>query len=217
MSVKSAPADHTVHVLVAERWSPYGFDAGRPVADEDLKSLFEAARWAPSAYNEQPWRYIVARRADSGLFEEVLSCLVEGNRVWASFAPVLALGVASRRFSRNGRENGTALHDLGLASANLLVEATSRGLLVHQMSGIHPGRARELFGIPEGFDAVTGIAIGHPGRPGGLPEELAARDLEPRTRNPLGRFVFGERWGEPAAFLSDGSDGSVTGGGDGDE
>ncbi len=206
MSVKRASADHPVHDLVAERWSPYGFDEGRPVADEDLESLFEAARWAPSAYNEQPWRYIVARRTDSGQFEKVLSCLVDGNRVWASFAPVLALGVASRRFSRNGRENGTALHDLGLASANLLVEATSRGLLVHQMSGIHPEKARGLFGIPEGFDAVTGIAIGCPGRPGGLPDDLAARDLEPRTRNPLARFVFGGHWDEPASFLRGGSD-----------
>ena len=205
MSVKSASTDHPVHEFVAERWSPYGFDPGA-VSDTDLECLFEAARWAPSAYNEQPWRYIVARRTDSGEFEKVLSCLVEGNRAWASFAPVLALGVASRRFSRNGRENGTALHDLGLASANLLVEATSRGLLVHQMSGIHPQKARELFGIPEGFDAVTGIAVGYPGRPGGLPDDLAARDLEPRTRNPLARFVFGGRWDEPASFLQGGSD-----------
>lgn len=205
MSVKSAPADHTIHVLVADRWSPYGFDPG-PVSDADLASLFEAARWAPSAYNEQPWRYIVARRSDSGQFGKVLSCLVEGNRAWAAFAPVLALGVASRRFSRNGRENGTALHDLGLASANILVEATSRGLFVHQMSGIHPQKARDLFGIPEGFDALTGIAIGYPGHPEGLPGDLAARDLEPRTRNPLASFVFGGHWGEPAAFLPGASD-----------
>lgn len=203
MSLKSAVVDHPVQEVVSERWSPYGFDA-RPVSDADLASLFEAARWAPSAYNEQPWRYIVARRSDSGQFENVLSCLVEGNRVWAAFAPVLALGVASRRFSLNGKENGTALHDLGLASANLLVEATSRGLLVHQMSGIRPDRARELFGIPEGFDAITGIAVGYPGNPEGLPGDMAAKDLEPRTRNPLARFVFGAGWNEPAAFLEGG-------------
>ncbi len=199
---KKASTDHQIHECLSERWSPYAFDSG-PVSDADLESLFEAARWAPSAYNEQPWRYIVARRADSELFGKVLSCLVEGNRVWAAFAPVLALGVASRRFSRNGRENGTALHDLGLASANLLVEATSRGLFVHQMSGILPGRARELFGIPEGFDAITGLAVGRLGDPGGLPADVASRDLEPRTRNPLSRFVFGARWEEPAAFLED--------------
>ena len=199
-SVKMASSDHPIHALVAERWSPYSFDSG-PVPDADLESLFEAARWAPSAYNEQPWRYIVARRADPEHFEKVLSCLVDGNRIWAAFAPVLALGVASRRFSRNGRENGTALHDLGLASANLLVEATSRGLFVHQMSGIHPDRARELFGIPDGFDAITGMAVGRLGHQGGLPADVASRDLEPRTRNPLASFVFGANWEEPAAFL----------------
>lgn len=200
MNPKKASTDHPIHECLSERWSPYAFDS-RPVPDADLLSLFEAARWAPSAYNEQPWRYIVARRADSGLFEKVLSCLVEGNRAWAAFAPVLALGVASRRFSRNGRENRTSLHDLGLASANLLAEATARGLFVHQMSGILPDRARELFGIPGGFDAVTGIAAGYLGAPAGLPADLAARDLEPRTRNPLERFVFGVRWEEPAPFL----------------
>lgn len=205
MNPKKASTHHPIQECLSERWSPYGFDSS-PVSDADLESMFEAARWAPSAYNEQPWRYIVARRADSGHFEKVLSCLVDGNRVWAAFAPVLALGVASRRFSRNGRENGTALHDLGLASANLLAEATSRGLFVHQMSGILPDRARELFGIPEGFDAITGIAVGRLGHPGGLPADLASRDLEPRTRNPLAGFVFGARWEEPAAFLGGGTD-----------
>ncbi len=200
MALKSAATDHPILEHLSERWSPYAF-ADRPVALVDLLSLFEAARWAPSSYNEQPWRYIVARREDPEQFGRVLSCLVEGNRVWAKDAPVLALGVVSLKFARNAKENRAAVHDLGLATANLLAEATSRGLRVHQMIGIHPATAREAFGIPEGFEAWTGIAIGYEGDPGILPEDLGRRDLTPRERNRLDRFVFGATWGEPAGFV----------------
>ncbi len=159
MSNKSASPDHPIHDLLAARWSPYAFD-DRPVPDADLCSVFEAARWAPSSYNEQPWSYIVAKRENPEEFQALVSCLVEANQVWAKAAPVLALGIVRLRFARNDKANRAAVHDLGLAGGNLLVEATARGLYVHQMIGIVPERAREVYEIPEGSEAWTGLAMG---------------------------------------------------------
>src|SRR5262249_35234267 len=124
---KQAKPDHPIHELIARRWSPYAF-ADRPVSPVDLRSLFEAARWAASSYNEQPWSYIVATRDNPTEFERVLSCLVEGNQAWAKVAPVLALGCTSLKFTLNGKPNAAALHDLGLAAGNMCLEATARGL-----------------------------------------------------------------------------------------
>ena len=194
--IKTAKPEHAIQEILMKRWSPYAF-SDRDVSDEDLRSLFEAARWAASSYNEQPWSYIVATRARASDFERVLSCLVEGNQAWAKAASVLALGVATLSFKRNGKANKVALHDLGLAAGNLVLEATARGLCVHQMVGILPDRARELYEIPEGSEAVTGIAIGYAGDPDTLPEELKQRDLTPRERKPLRDFVFGRSWGSP--------------------
>lgn len=159
MSVKTAKPDHSIHALLGERWSPYEY-SGRSVSRADLACLFEAARWAPSSYNEQPWVYIVALADEPAEFERLLSCLVEPNQAWAKTAGALALGVTRLRFARNDKVNLAARHDLGLASANLSVEATARGLAVHQMIGILPDRARELYAIPEDAEAVTGLAIG---------------------------------------------------------
>lgn len=195
---KKAAADHPIHNLLADRWSPYAF-AARPVPGADLRSLFEAARWAPSSYNEQPWRYIVATKDDAHEFERLLSCLVEGNQTWAKAAPVLTLGVVSLRFALNGRENRAAVHDLGLASANLLVEATARGLSVHQMIGIHPEKARETYGIPEGYEAWTALAIGYLDDSSTLVDGLRQRDLAPRRRRPLREFVFSGTWGRSSS------------------
>jgi nitroreductase len=191
---KQATPNHPVHELIARRWSPYAF-SGRTVPDADLRSLFEAARWAASSYNEQPWRYIVATKADPAEFDRLLSCLVEGNQAWAKAAPVLALGCISLNFVSNGKPNAAAEHDLGLASATLTMEATARGLFVHQMIGILPDRARELYCIPDGFKPLTALAIGYADDPGTLPEKLRGRDLATRTRRPLSEFVFGGGWG----------------------
>jgi nitroreductase len=162
MNAKKAITDHPIQAVLAERWSPYAFDS-RPVSENDLRSLFEAARWAASSYNEQPWSYIVATKDDPDEFARVLSCLVEVNQAWANAAPVLALGVVSKKFSRNGHDNRVAAHDLGLASGNLLVEATVRGIYVHQMAGILPEKAREVYQIPQDTEAWTALAIGYYG------------------------------------------------------
>ncbi len=193
--IKRAQPDYPIDDLIAERWSPYVFDS-RPVAAHDLKALFEAARWAPSSYNEQPWRYIVATQEHAEQFARLLSCLVEGNQAWAKHAPVLALGVVSLLFDRNGKPNSSAQHDLGLASGTLLFEATKRGLYVHQMVGILPERAMEFYNIPADFQVMTGIAIGYRGKPDAGDEKLAERDRAPRKRRPITEFVFSGNWGQ---------------------
>jgi len=192
---KKADPDHEVHELISRRWSPYVFD-GRPVSEEDLLAVFEAARWAPSSYNEQPWRFLVATRDDEEEFERALSCLVEANRAWAKDAPVLALTAVSLEFARNGKPNKTAHHDLGLAVASLSLEATARGLSVHQMAGLDPERARRLYGIPERFEVLTAFALGYAGTPAG---ELGKRDRTRRDRKPLSELVFSGAFGSPLA------------------
>ena len=191
---KQANPDHPINELISRRWSPYVF-ADRPVSTEDLRSAFEAARWAASSYNEQPWSYIVAVKHDEDAFQTLLSCLVEGNQGWASAAPVLAIGCTNLKFTRNGQPNAAAVHDLGLASANLTFEATARGLFVHQMIGILPDKARELYRIPEGIQPVTGLAIGYAADLNTLSSEYQARDLASRGRKTLSQFVFGGEWG----------------------
>jgi nitroreductase len=199
-NLKQASPAHPIHELIARRWSPYAY-ADRPVSDTDLRSLFEAARWAASSYNEQPWSYIVATKANPSEFERLLSCLVEGNQAWAKNAPVLGLGCTSLLFKLNGKPNAAAIHDLGLASATLTIEATVRGLFVHQMIGILPDKARELYKVPEGVQPLTGIAIGYAADPQTLPENLRPRDLSPRTRKPLAEFVFGGEWGKKSGVV----------------
>jgi nitroreductase len=191
---KLATPTHPIHELLAKRWSPYAFSE-QPVPDEDLRSLFEAARWAASSYNEQPWSYIVATKANPEEFERLLSCLVEGNQPWAKAAPVLALGCTSLRFARNDKPNAAAVHDLGLASANLTFEATARGLFVHQMIGILPDKAREMYEIPEGVRPLTALAIGYLSDPDSLAEPYQERDLAGRDRKDLSEFVYGGTWG----------------------
>jgi len=200
MTDKKASTDYPIHELLAERWSPYGFE-DRPVAQADLRSLFEAARWAASSYNEQPWSFFVATKENPEEFARLLSCLVEGNQGWAKAAPVLVLGVVSLKFSRNNKDNRAAVHDLGLAAGNLLVEATARGLCVHQMIGILPDKAREVYQIPEHSEAWTAIAIGYKGDPAKLPDALKERDLAPRQRKPLSQFVFTGKWGHPSPLV----------------
>ena len=200
MNIKKAATDYPILKVLAERWSPYGFE-DRPVLAADLRSLFEAARWAASSYNEQPWNYLVATREDPQEFGRLLSCLVDANQAWAKAAPVLVLGVVNLRFAKNNQDNRAAVHDLGLAAGNLSVEATARGLSVHQMIGILPDKAREVYQIPEHFEAWTALAIGYKADPATLPDALKERDLAPRQRKPLGKFVFTGKWGQSSPLV----------------
>jgi nitroreductase len=190
---KRALAAHPLHELIAGRWSPYGF-ARRELDAESLGSLLEAARWAPSSFNEQPWRFLVARRGDSEAFARLADCLVSGN-AWAREAAVLMLSVASTSFARNGKPNRHALHDVGLATQNLVLQAHALGLSTHQMAGFDVERARTTLGIPEGHEPVTMIAVGHPARPDDA--GLRQREEAPRQRRDLAEIVFGAGWDEP--------------------
>lgn len=195
----TADTDHPIHALLSQRYSPYAF-ASKPVADEDLRSLFEAARWSASSYNEQPWRFLVARSDDPG-YERLFSCLLEGNQGWAKHAPVIAIGLMSLSFSRNGKPNKAAAHDLGLATAALTLEATARGLAVHPMIGIDPERVRKLYELPADIEALTGLAIGYAGDAADLPDGLRQREEAPRVRKPLSEFVFDQALGQAALFV----------------
>jgi nitroreductase len=187
----TAPVDHPIHELLVRRHSPYAFDPDRAVARDDLAALFEAARWAMSSYNAQPWRYVVGDRSRTeAVWEQVYSVLVDGNRPWAVNAPVLALGVIECNFEHNGKPNRTAAHDLGAASAMLTVEATARGLVVHQMAGIEPDKAREVFGLKGSQEAVTALAIGYPGAADRIPDAYAERDARPRERKALSEIII---------------------------
>lgn len=200
-SVKAVTPDHSIEELISKRWSPYAF-SDRPVAEEDLRSLFEAARWAPSSYNEQPWCYIVATKANPQEFERVLSCLVEANQVWAKAAPVLGLGCVRLNFKLNNKPNAVAVHDLGLASATLTLEATARGISVHQMAGIVPDKARQIYQIPADCQPITALAIGYPTNPDVLPDGYRQRDLAPRQRKKLSEFVFEGNWGTASGVVT---------------
>lgn len=195
--IKHAKPDHPILEVLSKRWSPYVF-ADRDVPRDDLTALFEAARWAASSYNEQPWRYIVATKSSPAEFENVLSCLVEPNQAWARRAPVIALGIVTTRFRRNDKPNPAAQHDLGLAAGNLVAEATARGIHVHQMIGILPERARELYRIPEGAEALTALAIGYAGDPESADPKMAQRDQGARDRLQLEEFVFAGAFGSAA-------------------
>ena len=195
-----AQTDYPVHDLIANRWSPYSF-AARSVNDNDLRSIFEAAHWAPSSFNEQPWRYIIAKKENQAAFNKLLSCLTERNRLWASHAPVLVLAITSLKLARNNKSNRAATHDLGLASANLSLEATARGLSVHQMIGIEPDKARQCYEVPADFEIFTAIAIGYAAKPADRLTEFADRDQTRRPRKPLNEILFENRWEEPSPLV----------------
>src|SRR6184192_1582833 len=174
---KLAQAQYPIHDLLQKRWSPRAFSA-QPVESDKLRSLFEAARWAPSSFNEQPWAYIVATKDEKDNFEKILSVLVEFNAQWANGAPVLGLAVAKLAFANNNAPNRNAQYDTGAATALLSVEATARGLAVHQMAGFDPEKARQVFGIPAGWAPIAAVAIGYPGDPASLPPPLKDRSEE---------------------------------------
>lgn len=195
---KSANPDHPIHEILRRRWSPRAF-SDRRMAPETLQSLFEAARWAPSSANEQPWSFLVATKDDPEEYDRLLGCLVEGNQVWAKRAPALIVSVASK-FDRDRDPNPHAWYDAGQAVADLSVQATALGLFVHQMAGILPDKIRELYRIPDTHEPVTAIALGYPGNPDQLPDKLRQRESAPRTRKSIGSFVFSGRWGRGFPF-----------------
>jgi nitroreductase len=197
---KPAETAYAIEDVIARRWSPRAFEE-RPVDPEKLKRLFEAARWAPSSNNEQPWRFLVATRDNQSDYEKLFGCLSEGNSKWVFRAPVLMLSVASLFFEDDGKPNRHALHDTGMAVENLVLQATALGLQAHQMAGYDVDKARRECQIPSGFEPVAMIAIGYSGDPSILPEYLRQREIKPRERQPIGDFVFSASWARSSPLI----------------
>jgi len=194
--LKQAPANEGVLPAILHRWSPRSF-ADRDVSTADLKKLFEAARWAPSSYNEQPWRFLVGLR-NSITYKKIFDALMPFNQGWASKAPVLILGAAKTKFSHNETPNGFAFYDLGAAAAYFVLQAAALGLSTHQMAGYDQAAARATLGIPEDFALGAVIALGYQGEPASLINgQLLTQEIAPRQRKPLSDFVL-SAWGEPA-------------------
>lgn len=190
--------------LIRRRWSPLGFDRERDIDRATLLSILEAARWAASSFNLQPWRFIVAPRQNPVEFQKILSVLKEGNQTWARDAAVLMIAVAQRH-QQPDAPNRHAAHDLGLAISQLVLQALDRGVYVHQMGGFFPDKARALYGIPDEFEAFTAIALGYRAASlDHLAEAQRAREAAPRQRQALSEMAFNGAWGQPADFLAEG-------------
>lgn len=196
-NLKHAPAAAGVADVIYARWSPRAF-ANKEVPSADLKKIFDAARWAASSYNEQPWRFFVGRRGDP-TYQKIFDSLVEFNQQWAKSAPVLVLSVASKKFAHNSTPNYHALHDTGAATATLSLAATSLGLHTHSMAGFDHDKARKSFNVPADYDMGAVTALGYLGDPESLPEQMKKNELSPRQRKDLSQFVFSE-WEKPAAL-----------------
>ena len=188
---KPANANHPIHDLISERWSPRAF-ADRPVEDAKLHSVFEAARWAASAANQQPWFFIVATQENADDHARLVATLSEGNVIWAQNAPVLILVVA-KLYERAGKEH-TSFYDVGMAASNLVTQAVHLGLVTHQMGGFDADKARATLDIPDGYQPLAMIAIGYPDTPDKLPDRLRERELAPRSRKSQEEFIFDGRW-----------------------
>lgn len=186
---------HPVLDVIRSRWSPAVYSS-KPVEPDKLLSILEAARWAPSSYNAQPWNFLVARKENAEEFARMLSCLAPGNTAWAQHAPVLMISVAKLKFD-DGKTNRHAFHDTGIATGFLMLQSAALGVLAHGMAGFDPAKARELYGIPESHEAVAALGIGYAGDEAAAPEELKKRNKHPKPRRPLPEFVFAGHWGEP--------------------
>src|SRR4051794_10855295 len=190
--------EHAILPVIAERWSPYAFDP-RAIEREKLLSCLEAARWAPSSYNEQPWTFILAERTDAEAFAKLLGCLVEGNQAWAKNVGALLITVVAKLFTKNGKPNRAAEHDIGLAAGNMVLQATALGLQGHQMIGIEPGKVRAAYSVPEDHEPLTAIALGYPASVSrDTSDPVAQRDLARRMRKPLSEIIISGGWGRAA-------------------
>lgn len=203
--LKPAETIQGIHPLLKQRWSPLAF-AETTIPHAMLLSLFEAARWSASSFNEQPWRFIVGTKDGEGeTYQKILDTLVPGNQTWANTAPVLILGIARSNFSHNESPNAVALYDLGQAVGSLTFQASEKGLLLHQMGGYDKEAARKAFAIPDDYILAAVIALGYEGDISRLPDEkLQARHSSPsRVRKPLSELILSgsDGFGAPSPIL----------------
>ncbi|OIP14689.1 MAG: nitroreductase [Betaproteobacteria bacterium CG2_30_59_46] len=198
MQTKTASTQVDVHDIIARRWSCRAFDASKPVSREQIIALLEAARWAPSCFGDEPWRFIVwDRNSDEAAWQKAFGCLGEWNQNWVKNAPVLLLSTAYSLFRKNGTPNRWGQHDTGAASENLCLQAVASGLMAHQMGGFDEEKTRLAFNIPKEFALMAMIAVGYQGEPEVLNDELKELELADRSRTLLGVHFFEGDWGVP--------------------
>ena len=187
-----------IHDLLTRRWSPRAYDASRPVSREDLKTLLEAGRWAPSCNGDEPWRFLIWDRVrDAEGFQKAFDCLSENNRKWVKNVPLLMLSCAGSIFQATGKPNRHSQHDTGAASLSIALQAVELGLVVHQMGGFDVEKARAAFGIPAEYTPIAMIAVGYQATsPDILDDETKAKELRPRARKPLAERFFEGGWGK---------------------
>jgi nitroreductase len=195
---KPAITSEPIHELLAGRWSPRAFDTDAAVTREQVTSLIEAARWAPSCFGDEPWRFIVFDRArDPDNWRRACECLSAGNRRWACDAPLMIAALADSRYRSRDEHNRWAGYDTGAASMSLVLQAVALGLIAHQMGGFDGDRLAASFGVPGRFTPMAMIAVGYPGDPDRLPEDLQEREMAERNRRPLSEIAFTGRWESP--------------------
>jgi nitroreductase len=200
MQERKADTSVPIHDLLASRWSPRAYAAGRMVSRAQLAALLEAGRWSPSCNGDEPWRYLVWDRSrDPQGWQQVFDCLSENNRKWVKNVPLLMLSCAGSVFAHNGKPNRWTQHDTGMASLSIALQAVALGLIAHQMGGFDADKARAAFGIPAEYTPMSIIAVGYQAGPDVLDEETKAKELRPRARKPLGEHFFEGAWGKPVA------------------
>lgn len=192
---KPAITQQPIHELIANRWSGRAYDASQGVSQEQVISLLEAARWAPSCFGDQPWRYVVCNKADNlQAWQAAFDCLVPGNQSWAVNAPVLLLICADTLFSHNDKPNKWAPYDTGAATENLCLQATALGLMAHQMGGFDADKARVTFNVPERYQILAMVTVGYQADVESLTGETKERETAARSRKPLNELFFNGQW-----------------------
>lgn len=197
MIEKQAVTQFEIHELLAKRWSGRAYDATRTVDNKTIGQLIEAARWSPSCFGDQPWRFVICNKStDTTAWDKAFDCLVEGNQSWAKNAPVLILICSDTQLSANGKPNPFGKYDTGAAMMSLSVQATELGLMVHQMGGYKADQAREAFAVPEQFDTIAMATVGYQLAEEDLPEDTKERELSERSRADFSSHFFTGTWGQ---------------------
>jgi nitroreductase len=196
MQQKSATTSVKIHDIIRARWSPRAFDSDRQVSQDDLLALLEAARWAPSCFNDQPWRFIVCDKSiDETSWQQAFTTLAEKNKLWAKNASVLILAVAMENFNHNSQPNRWAMYDTGAASLSLCLQATALGLVVHQMGGFDGEKAREVFNLPSDSRPMSMMAVGYQAEVDVLDDDFKEVELAARSRVALTERFYAGQWG----------------------
>lgn len=182
-AMKEAKTDYEIHELISDRWSPRAF-SDKTIDQQDLMRLFDAARWAASSMNEQPWKFFYGHRGTSA-FDAILATLMEGNQEWANDAAVLVAVTGKTHHDYKSKPNRTWQYDLGLAVGNLTLQATSMGIYLHQMGGVHLDKMNEALQLPDNYEPFVAIALGYKGDPDQLSDKNKKSETAERSRNDL--------------------------------